>query len=325
MITAFVRRIKVFNHLKVLPSLQLRFQHDFDSTNKSQKINSFGSKVQTLLYDDLRRWRKALAEESQKPLYMIIKNDVLRNIALTIPESKEDLSQLPGIGPKTMMYSEKILNIIKYRMSLTNVPMELKGTYQDRLEEIKTNEASKKSNSNRVPKSNKEKFVSLLFNDLRKWRKELSDETQTPIFMIIKNDVLKTIASSIPESNEDLLSIPGVGEKTLLHSTKIFEIIKKRMMKMEGVVEDFKPDFASRLTDSLNAITKTKPAPKPKKESIEPAVISNEDVIIDDSMLNQMDDIQIGALNEEQAEAASKIIDNYHNFFITGTIPCHGH
>ena len=81
------------------------------SSRLFSEISSISSPY-TSLYEELRTWRNSLAEELQKQPYHIVKNKVLEELCNVLPRTPKELYNVPGIGPKTMAYGDKILDII---------------------------------------------------------------------------------------------------------------------------------------------------------------------------------------------------------------------
>ena len=59
------------------------------------------------MYETLRTWRREQAARERKAPYILATNRVLRMISVFLPQSKEELQQIPGFGEqKTNMYAE---------------------------------------------------------------------------------------------------------------------------------------------------------------------------------------------------------------------------
>ncbi|MCQ2201159.1 MAG: HRDC domain-containing protein [Bacteroidales bacterium] len=67
-----------------------------------------------VLYERLRQWRKNVSEETGKSLTQIVNNKTLVNISSTLPVDYDSLSQIKGVGERTLfLYSESIIEIVK--------------------------------------------------------------------------------------------------------------------------------------------------------------------------------------------------------------------
>ncbi|MGO4269621.1 HRDC domain-containing protein [Paenibacillus sp. TAF58] len=64
------------------------------------------------VYETLRAWRREQAAREGKAPYILATNRVLRMISVFLPQSKEELQQIPGFGEqKTTMYAADVLNL----------------------------------------------------------------------------------------------------------------------------------------------------------------------------------------------------------------------
>ena len=64
------------------------------------------------MMQDLRQWRLKVSKETERPAYYICSNAVLSRIVETLPKTPGDLFRIKGVGPKTMIYSPAILEIV---------------------------------------------------------------------------------------------------------------------------------------------------------------------------------------------------------------------
>ena len=66
-----------------------------------------------------------------------------------------------------------------------------------------------------------------LFNRLKSWRWELAKEKDVPVYVILHTRVLLGIANLLPQNEEDLRSIPGMGDKRVeRYGAELLEIVK---------------------------------------------------------------------------------------------------
>lgn len=65
-----------------------------------------------LLYDALKIWRKKTADELNRPIYTVLRNDVLIDICRNRPASLTDFRKIKGVGKKTELYYSSIYRII---------------------------------------------------------------------------------------------------------------------------------------------------------------------------------------------------------------------
>lgn len=68
------------------------------------------------LFEDLRRWRKQVADEASVPAFVVFTDATLQAIAEAEPSTKAELLRLPGIGQaKVSRYGEDVLKVIASR------------------------------------------------------------------------------------------------------------------------------------------------------------------------------------------------------------------
>ena len=66
------------------------------------------------LFQSLRKWRWALADDAEVPAFVIMSDATLRELALRRPQSLDELAQVKGIGPaKLEHYGEALLRVIR--------------------------------------------------------------------------------------------------------------------------------------------------------------------------------------------------------------------
>ncbi len=79
-------------------------------SGSSQALNPVGDP----LFDALRELRRDLAKENQVPPYVIFHDSVLRDIAGFKPQTRDALSELPGVGAKKLdAYGDAFLTVIR--------------------------------------------------------------------------------------------------------------------------------------------------------------------------------------------------------------------
>jgi ATP-dependent DNA helicase RecQ len=103
-----------------------------------------------------------------------------------------------------------------------------------------------------IPEESKRKTASeaesalhdpLLFELLRKKRKQLADEAQVPPFVIFSDRTLTEMAARLPRSNERLLQIHGVGQVKEKRYGAVFLDIIRRYCDENHIVEDRGPQI----------------------------------------------------------------------------------
>jgi hypothetical protein len=77
------------------------------------------------LYESLRKWRKEEASREGKAPYILATNRVLRMISSFLPQSLEELLQIPGLGvQKSGMYGTEILKLTGDLQRETSFPLD---------------------------------------------------------------------------------------------------------------------------------------------------------------------------------------------------------
>ena len=57
-----------------------------------------------------------------------------------------------------------------------------------------------------------ERFSALAFEELRKWRRELSQSLQIAPFLIFNDDTLRNLSAVLPGTREEFMAVKGTGE-----------------------------------------------------------------------------------------------------------------
>lgn len=164
-----------------------------------------------------------------------------------------------------------------------------------------------------------QKFQRLVFNDLRNWRREVAQEGDKPLYMIMKNSVLESIVSVLPSDLQGLKSIKGFGAKSEVFAPKIIEIVNRRIP--DGIDRSALPEFVdpnakakkvkatnTEATDSSSQVDGKKTRKKRTKN----------DVV--EEIYPTVEEVPFENLNEEQQLAARHILDTKgRNAFISGS------
>ncbi len=138
----------------------------------------------------LLEFRLKLADAKDRPLFKVIGNATLTKIALTIPETMEQLIKTHSLSPKQInMYGNPILRQIKTALAIpeSNLPR-----YPRQRSRRTSNDASDR------------------FKVLKLWREQKAADLEINSGVMINNTTLKTIAESNPKKPEDLDAIPAL-------------------------------------------------------------------------------------------------------------------
>lgn len=84
------------------------------------------------MYETLRAWRREQSAREKKAPYILATNRVLRMISVFLPQTKEELQQIPGFGEqKTALYAEQILQLVGESARTNGFPLDWVANYVD--------------------------------------------------------------------------------------------------------------------------------------------------------------------------------------------------
>jgi uncharacterized protein YpbB len=84
------------------------------SRNSPDKMLISNDILHPELYEELRSWRTMLAQEQDVPAYVILSQMALIGITNILPQTSEQLFQIPGVGKATLSrYGEELLEIVQ--------------------------------------------------------------------------------------------------------------------------------------------------------------------------------------------------------------------
>lgn len=122
-------------YLKSISDADLDFTPKFNK-NKSVK-SALVSSSNNDLYSEINAWRKAISEESNIPLYMVLPQKSLMEIVKKLPSDLQELSMIKGFGKvKIRQYGSDILEIIDDYCIRNNIT-------RDKMEELIPKKKSK--------------------------------------------------------------------------------------------------------------------------------------------------------------------------------------
>ncbi|WP_028551135.1 HRDC domain-containing protein [Paenibacillus sp. UNC451MF] len=77
------------------------------------------------LYEELRQWRLKQASKEGKSPFLVATNRLLRMICAYLPQTPEELNQLPGFGPnKAAMYGAELIQFTQNCTRTTSFPLD---------------------------------------------------------------------------------------------------------------------------------------------------------------------------------------------------------
>jgi ATP-dependent DNA helicase RecQ len=90
---------------------------------EQQPLEETLSEADPALLEKLRDWRRALAKEKKVPPYVILHNNHLADLAKRRPTTRNDLSEIKGVGPKRLeLYGEALIELISTHLKSRTQP-----------------------------------------------------------------------------------------------------------------------------------------------------------------------------------------------------------
>lgn len=187
---------------------------------------------------------------------------------------------------------------------------------------------------NAVAKENLYQKTTLL-GELKDWRRRTADELQQPIFTILPNNLLETIAKYKPTKLEQLSLLAGFGNfKLKKYGKKILDVLSRYREEGDMDFDDqYKSERPLPCTDTslFWKDLKEKHDISPKSSSKKKASTSGPEQakkplrrkpmrVLSTDEARELDDqpIELSSLNDEQAAAAELILSG-NNVFVSGS------
>lgn len=109
------------NRAGIILPYQRHFQSKFTFTRaflsqdrSNESLYTKQSNSADSLLRELKEWRKRTADELQRPIFRIMSNQLLEDIARMRPRTIDRLSLMNGVGPFTIrQYGKKVINIVQ--------------------------------------------------------------------------------------------------------------------------------------------------------------------------------------------------------------------
>ncbi|RYH28625.1 hypothetical protein EON65_11495 [archaeon] len=185
---------------------------------------------------------------------------------------------------------------------------------------------------NTVAKENLYKKATLL-SELKDWRRRTADELQQPIYTILSNNLLETIATYKPTKLEQLSLLAGFGDfKLKKYGKKVLDVVSRyRDEEHKDFDEEYKSELPLPCTDTSLfwkdlkekvVLSKTKTKKKEASSDDQNPKKSRHKLIrmLSAEEAKELDDqpIDLSSLNEEQAAAAELVLSG-NNVFVSGS------
>ncbi|MCS6826872.1 MAG: HRDC domain-containing protein, partial [Caldilinea sp.] len=167
----------------------------------------------TTLQKALWAWRRRLAEQLGQPPYVIMRNELMLQIAETRPQTLDELAALPGMGAQRLQYyGETILDLIK--LYPPQPGDEEKLAAQRRSLQRAADGASERSE--RLAGAATVQMQKQIYMRLQELRQKLSVKERARPHAIAGDSLLKAIAQRAPTTLEELDAIPGFRTSRLM-------------------------------------------------------------------------------------------------------------
>lgn len=160
----------------------------------------------TALQKALWLWRRRLAEQLGQPPYVVMRNELILQIAETRPQTLEELGALPGMGAQRLRhYGETILDLIKLNPPQPGDEEKLAAQRQAR-QSIPASSLNASEKPSGVVAAQMQKQI---YTRLQELRQKLAVKARIRPYQIAGDPLLKTIAQQAPATLEELDAIPG--------------------------------------------------------------------------------------------------------------------
>jgi len=238
------------------------------------------------LFAALKKKRMELAREAAVPPFIIMQDKTLRAISLNQPVTEEEWAAIPGISlGKYQKYGEYFTEVILEYQAGTGI--------QDTLLSVNPVNHRLNERDNHTEESENPELFALL----REKRLELAREANVPAFVIMHDRTLREISIYEPLTEEEWLSIPGIGPgKYQSYSEPFNETIWEYQANIGSETpeqserpEIIKPDDTSHHTDETEntdilALLKEKRQELGRKEGIPDHIIAQDKTLCEISV-----------------------------------------
>jgi ATP-dependent DNA helicase RecQ len=159
------------------------------------------------LFEKLAELRRDLANARNIAAHNIFSDVTLRYMARQYPVNQAELAVVHGVVQrKQEEFGEAFLDVIKRHLK-TNPRLSFVSPGQ------KSFPRTRRRKKSRVSHDFDGNCNEILFERLRKVRRQLAEDRKVPAYVILHDSALRKIASFFPRTVDDLASIPGVGHR----------------------------------------------------------------------------------------------------------------
>ncbi|MGD0446240.1 MAG: RecQ family ATP-dependent DNA helicase [Edaphobacter sp.] len=228
-----------------------------------EQITATYTPQQKSLEASLRTWRKAEADKTGKPAFMVFSDTVLKNLVGAAPKNLSELRTISGIGPdKIDRYGAEIIALCRSQDGMPSSPSpgRVNTVQREARKTVPAVPYKALKNSSSRPKaasfaaaverplhfsnastSSPKPFTrpspaaeptetltpeqQLLDERLRDWRKTESEKLNLPLFFVLASTTLRSIVLARPQNLSQLKTIHGLGhEKIEKFGASILEV-----------------------------------------------------------------------------------------------------
>ncbi|WP_425147720.1 DNA helicase RecQ [Deinococcus sp.] len=170
------------------------------------------------LFEALRALRLRLAKEQGVPPYVIFHDATLRAMAEARPTTLAQLGAISGVGGRKLeAYGAAFLEVLTGEVAAAPARSPVQQGQAGNAAVLGILKGQPSVQSVRVPTAERPAPPNSgsLSERLRSWRLALAREIDKPAFTILSNATLEAIAAHRPANADELLTVPGMGQKKM--------------------------------------------------------------------------------------------------------------
>ena len=158
---------------------------------------------QQLLYEKIRQLRNRMADEAGLEPYRIFNNGALDEMARLYPRNKNEMLKCRGVGSRLFgLYGDVFLAAIQEHIQEQGIELPAAPL------------PAETAGLNAAAEPGRE-LDEDLYLALRELRYGLATDAGIPPYMVFSDKALKGLAERLPATDEEMLEVPGVGQKLL--------------------------------------------------------------------------------------------------------------
>lgn len=156
------------------------------------------------LFNLLKQIRLEIARENHLPPYIIHSDRTLREMATKYPTNEEEMLSIHGVGQnKYALYGKQFMNCISAYIKQKNIDIT-----------TRTNEKTYVISDGvyHQQKIDRFEYDEILYEKLRSLRNQYAREKNVSAFIVFSNNTLKDMSIKLPNNEDEMLQISGVGK-----------------------------------------------------------------------------------------------------------------